>query len=124
MRAGADVRVWSPENFADERVFWQRAQDLDRVVDDGLRHAADVIPAREVEKLGGLDAGRLDVRALDGHPMRERHGSRAVRSSRGDEDLNVRRLRGVLANQRPTGVGQSRIAAPATDTASISDMNS
>ena len=98
------------------------------VVDDGLRHAADVIAPREIRKLRRFDRDRRDVRAGERHLVREADRPRAVRSRRGREHLHRHRLvdrppaAGRFASVRPVAAADQQhrlherdelVAAPA-----------
>ena len=104
------------------RFRWERVQDgveevafrqcpLDKrlFVDDGLRDRENAVFFRNLGKLRHLDAVRLDMGVLDGEPLREAHGLRAVRSGRGDEHFQVDGLRDFRELLAGLG-GQPRVA--------------
>ena len=56
---------------------------------------------RSMNSVASTQVARM-CSAFDSHPMRERHGSRAVRASRRDEDLDVERCGHVRGDERAT----------------------
>src|SRR5262245_38868461 len=77
------------ERLIDEWFLRERAEDFDRVVDDRLRNAADLILACEIRKLRGFDSSRRDVRIRKRHFVCEADRPRTMRSSRSREHLKV-----------------------------------
>src|SRR5205085_12010483 len=57
------------------------AHDLQRVVDDGLRHAVHAVAPDEIGILRGIDGGRRDLGTLDGQSIGEIHHLRAERAA-------------------------------------------
>src|SRR5438132_712102 len=70
------------ERLFDEVLLGQGAQDLDMVVDDGLRYSRYVIAAREIGKLRSPDGIGGDEWACKRHFVRESDGARTLRARR------------------------------------------
>lgn len=79
------------------------------VVNSSLWYAADIVFGGQVLKFGCFDHFGSDHIAFHGHLMREQHGSRAMRSGRGDEYLQVDWL-GEAAQELTCFWIQARIA--------------
>ena len=91
------------ERLQHEFVRRQRAKNLHRVVDDGLRDAGHLIATREIGKFGRFDGERRDVRVGECHLVRDAHRARTVRTGRRREHVHFRRRR-----RRPPHASGSR----------------
>jgi hypothetical protein len=92
-------------------IFWYGADYLSSaIIDRGLRHAADPVPVGQFGEFHGFNHFSLDHRAFHSHLVSEHHGSRAVRSGRGYEDLQQHRL-GELCQRLACFYPQARVAA-------------
>lgn len=80
--------------FREQILLRDSADDRPRArVDDGLRYAHDPKLVRQLGELSRFHALRADhARVFHRHLVREQHGSRAMRSGGGDEDLQVQGL--------------------------------
>src|SRR5688500_6090467 len=77
------------EHLAHEHFFGKAAHDLDRLVDDRLRHAGEAVLAAELHELGCFNRVRGDLLVCRRHFVCEDDRPRAMRSSRRGKDLDV-----------------------------------
>ena len=79
------------------------------MVNGRIRNASNLVLVRQRREFSGLDHFSLHQAAFNCHLMSEQHGSRAIRSGRGNKDLQVNRLF-ELSQEVTRGLAQSRIA--------------
>ncbi len=72
--------------------FGDRAFDVNRLVDDGARHALNLVLHRQVREFNRFDHISPNQVALHSQLVSQAHGPGTVRSGRGDKDLHMDRL--------------------------------
>src|SRR5918995_7484823 len=90
LRSGCALR--GIHHRSHEHVLRHGTHDLDRPIDDRLRHAGDAVLAGEIHELGRLNAGSGDVPAFERHLVRQADRPGTVRSCRRDEHADGGRL--------------------------------